>query len=98
MHVIVILYEINFIFNIKQTLINISIYQYINISLYHYITISIYQYINISLYHYITISVYQYINISILSYAINKGIFIELFYFFSMHTFQWLVQNIIECL
>ena len=88
MHVIVILYEINFIFNIKQTLFHISIpiYQY----QYQFITISIYQYIDIS--------IYQYINISILSYAINKGIFIELFYSFSMHTFEWLVQNIIECL
>ena len=84
MHIIVILYEINFIFNIKWTLINISI--------------SIYHYIAISLYHYINISIYQYINISILSYAINMGIFIELFYSFSMHTFQWLIQNIIECL
>ena len=75
-----------------------SIYQYINISIYQYITISIYHYINISIYHYINISIYQYINISILSYAINKGISIELFYSFSMHTFQMLIQNIIECL
>ena len=96
MHVIVILYENNFISNIKQTLINISIpiYQY----QYQFITISLYQYIDISIYRYINISIYQYINISILSYAINKGIFIELFYSFSMHTFEWLVQNIIECL
>ena len=98
MHIIAILYEINFIFNIKQTLINISIHHYINISIYHYINLSIDQYINISIYHYIAISIYQYINISILSYAINMGIFIELFYSFSMHTFQWLIQNIIECL
>ena len=63
MHVIVILYEINLIFNIKQTLINISLYHYITISLYHYINLSLYQYIQISLYNYITISIYQYINI-----------------------------------
>ena len=81
----------NFIFNIKQTLINISIpiyqYQFITISIYQYIDILIYQYINISIYH-----------ISILDFAINKGIFIELFDSFSMHTFDWLVKNIIECL
>ena len=61
MHVIVILYEINFISNIKQTLINISIpiYQY----QYQFITISLYQYIDISIYQYINISIYQYINI-----------------------------------
>ena len=36
MSIIVILYENHFIFNIKQTLINISLYQYINISILSY--------------------------------------------------------------
>ena len=76
MSIIVILYEINFIFNIKQTLINISIpiyqyqYQFITISLYQYIDILIYQYINIILcnkqgYFYRIVFFLQYAHISL---------------------------------
>ena len=76
MHIIVILYAINFIFNIKQTLIDISMpiyqyqYQFINLVLYQYINISIYQYINIILcnkqgYFYRIVLFLQYAHISV---------------------------------
>ena len=64
--------------------VNISIFQYFNMSIFQYVIFSICQYFNMSIFQYANISIWQYFNMAILHY-VN----ITICHYFNMSIFQY---------